>query len=323
MTILIHVANDHGYRTTTDLGEVPALLEDEKTNVWIDADERSEVLERFLHDCLELHGLVVEDIFSERLTPKVEDYGEYLYIVMHGVRRDAEDPESLGTVEADLVIGPNWVFTHHDLPMRSVEAVRDELARNPRALARGPAYLAHGVIDHLTDHYLPVMDRFDEEIDDLERDVVANPTPDLLQRLFGMKRSIQRLRRISMYQRDILQRLSRGEFERIPQSSLVFYRDVYDHFVRISDLAESYRELIGSGLEIYMSVTANRTNEIMKVLAIISTIMLPLTFIAGLYGMNFKHMPELDWRYGYPAALGLMAVVATLFVSWFRRRRWF
>jgi len=130
------------------------------------------------------------------------------------------------------------------------------------------------------------------------------------------------LRRLSLHQRDVLLRLSRGEFVRIPVEAQPFYRDVYDHFVRIADLADSYRELLTSALETYMSVTANRTNEIMKVLAIISTIMLPLTFVAGLYGMNFEHMPELHWIYGYPFALGLMVLISVLLLWFFRRRGW-
>lgn len=322
MSILVHVLDEQGYREQTDLDGVAELLCQEKSTVWIDAEGHDAAIEPFLQNALKLHPLVIEDIFSERMTPKIEDYGNHLYIVMHGVRRDAQETDSLGTVEVDVVIGRNWVFTHRTISMRSVEGMRDELRRNPRALGRGPAFLAHGLIDRLTDHYLPVVDRFDEEIDELETAVVECPTPELLPKLFAMKRSLQRLRRISVYQREILQRLSRGEFELIPDSALVFYRDIFDHFVRISDLADSYRELINASVDMYMSVMANRTNDIMKVLAIISTIMLPLTFIAGLYGMNFKHMPELDWRMGYPMALGLMGLVAALFIVYFRRKRW-
>jgi magnesium transporter len=322
MATLLHVVDDTGYRKLTGLDQAADVLAAPNTTVWIDSDERTDALEKLLLDTLGIHPLAVEDIFSDRLTPKIEDYGSFLYIVMHGVRRDGEDPESLGTAEIDVVIGPHWVFTHHSSASRSISAVQDELARNPRALRRGPAYLAHAVIDHLTDFYLPVVDRFQEDIDDLEKHVVENPTPDLLQHMFGLKRSLQRLRRLSVYQRDALQRLSRGEFDLIPERALPFYRDVYDQFVRVSDLADSYRELVGSALDIYMSVTANRTNDIMKVLALISTIMLPLTFIAGLYGMNFDHMPELHTRYGYPMALGLMVVVAIALMIWFRRRKW-
>jgi magnesium transporter len=323
MALVVHVLDDGGYRRLDgDVARLTEALRDERATIWIDADGHDEKLEALLRDTLGLHALAIEDIFGDRLTPKVEDYGDYLYLVMHGVRHDAVDPEQLGTIELDVVIGKNWVFTHHTLPMRSIDSLTDDLVRNPLAMRRGPAFVAHGLIDRLTDFYLPVVDRFEEEIDELEKRVVEDPTPGLLQHMFLLKRAIQRLRRISVYQREVLQRISRGEFELIPEKAQPFFRDVYDQFVRVSDLADSYRELVSAALQVYMSVTANKTNEIMKVLALISTVMLPLTFIAGIYGMNFEHMPELKWKYGYPVALGMMSVVASLLIWWFKRRRW-
>jgi magnesium transporter len=312
-----------GYRQTSDLGEVPALIARTDVCIWIDADGASEALTQMLQSALNLHPLVVEDIYSDRLTPKVEEFDGYLYVVMHGVQRDGADPDALCTIELDVVIGRSWVFTHHSMPMQTVDDLRNELSRNPRLLGRGAAFVAHALIDKLTDYYLPVVDRFDDEIEELEKEVVERPSTAVVPRIFALRRSIQRLRRVSVHQREVLQRMSRGEFESIPTAALPFYRDVYDHFVRIADLADSYREFVTAALETYMSVTANRTNEIMKVLAIISTIMLPLTFIAGLYGMNFEHMPELRWKWGYPFAIGLMLTVTCVLVWWFRRRGWF
>ncbi|MEI8254406.1 MAG: magnesium/cobalt transporter CorA [Deltaproteobacteria bacterium] len=323
MATVLHILDPAtGYRATGDLAEVPALLARKDLTVWIDADEHGPVVRDLLLEQLQIHPLVVEDIFSDRITPKVEEYETFLYIVMHGVHSDESPDETLTTIELDVVIGDNWVFTHHTQPMPTIDDLHAELKRNPRPLMRGPAWIAHSLIDHLTDYYLPVVDRFDDKIADLEKDVVERMAPDTVTRIFTLRRSIQHLRRLSVHQRDTLARLSRGEFERIPDAARPFYRDVFDHFVRIADLADSYRELLTSALETYMSVTANRTNEIMKVLAIISTIMLPLTFVAGLYGMNFDHMPELHWHYGYGFALGLMAAIAASFMWFFRRRGW-
>ncbi len=323
MAINIHVFDDQGHKIQDASTDVCALIKRPGTVVWIDTDENSAKVTEIMQTALGLHPLVVEDIFSEYGNPKIEEYPEYLYLVMHGVRRDAERPEDLGTVELDLVIGSNWILTHHDLPMRSIESLTADLTRNPRALQKGPAFVAHGLLDRLTEHYGPVVDRFEEEIDAIEHEVIENPTPPLLQKIFTLKRSLQRLRRISVYQRDTLQRLSRGEFDLIPEKALPFFRDVYDHFVRIADLADSYRELVTVALEIYMSVIANRTNDVMKTLALISTIMMPLTFIAGVYGMNFEAMPELKWKYGYPSTLFLMLTVALLLTAHFRRKKWF
>jgi magnesium transporter len=323
MAITIHVFDEQGHRLHEGPADIPALVAQPNTVLWIDTDESSAAVADLMQVALKMHALVVEDVFSNCMQPKIEEYPDYLYLVMHGVRRDADSPDNLNTVELDIVLGANWIFTHHEIPLRSIEGLSAELKRNPRALQKGPAFVAHGVLDRLTEHYLPVVDKFEEEIDIIEQQVIDNPTPVLLSKIFTLKRSLQSLRRISVYQRDTLQRLARGEFELIPEKALPFFRDVYDHFVRIADLADSYRELVSASLDIYMSVVANRTNEVMKTLALISTIMLPLTFIAGLYGMNFKFMPELQWRYGYPMALGLMSLVALLFSVHFYRKKWF
>jgi magnesium transporter len=326
MATAIHILDEQGYRVSADLAELPALFARPQATLWIDSDANQAALEPTLRDTLGIHPLAIEDIFASRLTPKVESYADYLYIVMHAVCDDApqhdEGRDGLQTIELDIVLGRNWVFTHHDGPNRSVDEVAADLKRNPIAMQRGAAFVAHALIDRLTDYYLPVVDRYEEEIDEVEKIIVESPTPMVLKRLFAMKRSLMRLRRISTYQRDLLMRLSRGESELIPQKALPFYRDVYDHFVRIADLADSYRELVTVSLEIYMSVVANRTNDVMKSLTLIATIMLPITFIAGVYGMNFEHMPELHWRYGYPFALLLMLAVALAFAWHFKRRRW-
>lgn len=322
MSVQVHIHDADGYRVQEGLAGLAEYLAKADTQVWIDTSVRTDELEATLRETFKLHPLMLEDIFCDAQVPKVEDYGEHLYVVLHGVSRDADKPELLHTAEIDIVLGRNWLFTHHAHGSRSIEEVVRELERTPRALTRGPAYLAHAIIDKLTDRYLPVLEHFQEDIDTIEKTVVEGPSGDMLGHIFSMKRSLQRLRRVAVYQRDILQRLSRGEFEIIPQPALVFYRDVYDHYVRISELADTYRELMTAALEVYLSVSANRTNDIMKVLAVISTVMLPLTFVAGVYGMNFKYMPELQWRYGYPFALGLMATITISLLYWFRRRGW-
>jgi magnesium transporter len=322
MTITILSADAAGLATTTDPTRVAALIAQPDTTVWIDADEESAAVQTLLCDTLGVHELTVEDIFTERIAPKIEEYPNFLYVVVHGVRTDPERAHETRTLEVDVVFGANWVFTHRTRPLAPLDELRAELARNPRALQRGAAFMAHAVIDHLIDCYTPVVDHIDEEIDALERSVVVAPSSAQLGHAFARKRGLQQLRRTAVYQRDILHRLSRGEFERVPPDVLPFFRDAYDQFVRVSDLVDSYRELLSSVIEVHVSVTANRTNDIMKVLTLISTVMLPLTFIAGLYGMNFEHMPELRWRYGYPMALGLMLVVVLVLLVYFRRRRW-
>jgi len=180
------------------------------------------------------------------------------------------------------------------------------------------------VLDQVVDYYSPVLDEFDERIDILEDDIftLKQPNNRILEEVMDMKRSVLRLRRISSKQMEVLYRMSRGEFPLVDQSMLPFYRDIYDHLVRVTDLAESYRDLISGALEAYLSVVSNRLNEIMKVLTIFSAIMLPLTFIAGVYGMNFENMPELQTRNGYYVVWIVMIVVASLMLGFFWKRGW-
>ncbi len=318
MPVTVHVFDGNGYSTRSGVADVPSLLA-AGARLWIDADSADGELADFLRDVLKLHPLAVEDILQDRPAPKIEDYGDYLYVVVHGLMPNGAD--ALDTVELDVVLTGQWIFTHHQKSI-AVEAVRTELARNPRALERGPAFVAHAILDHLVDYYLPVVDTFDDELDQLEAQVVSDPSRAVLQKIFRLKRALQRLRRVAIHQREVLHRLSRGEFDVIPEKALPFYRDVFDHFVRVADLADGYRDALSGALEAYLSTVSNRMNEVMKALTLIATVFLPLTFIVGVYGMNFDHMPELHWRWGYAATWGVMIVVAVSMVIWFRRRRW-
>ena len=291
--------------------------------IWIDLERQTPEANALLADVLKLHPLTIEDIWAERSRPKLDDFDAYLYIIVHGI--GAAKHDRLQTVEIDLVIGPNWLVTHDPAGLVS-DDVGTELDHSTRVMAKGIAWLAHAILDRAVDRYLPVIDQLDTEIEQLENEVLERAgTPrgrSVLLRILAFKRRLQELRRMSIHQREILLRLSRGEIDEIPADALPFYRDVYDHFLRINDLAEGYRDLVTSALDAYLSVQSNRMNEIMKTLTLMSTVMLPLTFIVGLYGMNFKHMPELDWVWGYPAAIGFMIAVATAILLWFRRRGW-
>jgi magnesium transporter len=313
---------DNGAAThTSDLSEMSAAVEAGKT-AWIDLGEHSPEADEFLAERLKLHALTIEDIWSDRAGPKVDPFPHYVYVCAHATaRRGAE----LVTCELDLVVGKTFVVTRDD-KSATTKALGEELTRSPRLLVRGPSWIAHAALDHLVDAFLPVIDGFDDDVELLEDDVLAKAgTPEgqaVLERILSLKRSLQALRRVAMHQREVLLRLSRGEFDVFAAEVLPYLRDVHDHIVRVGDLADSYRDLVTSALDAYLSVQSNRMNEVMKTLTLISTVMLPLTFIAGVYGMNFDRMPELRWAYGYPFALGLMATVAALALAWFRHRRW-
>jgi magnesium transporter len=204
--------------------------------------------------------------------------------------------------------------------------VATELERQPKLCHKGPAWIAHAVLDHAVDRYLPVIDQIDKEIATLEDEVLRRAGtklgPPVLRRILRFKRTLLELRRMSIHQREILLRLARGEFDEVPPELVPYFRDVYDHFLRVNDMIESYRDLVTSALEAYLSVQSNRMNEVMKTLTLIATVMLPITFIAGVYGMNFDNMPELHWKYGYAWAVGLMAAVTLGTLLYFRRKGW-
>ncbi len=310
------------YRVTQDPAEIHAAIEAKKP-IWVELQKKDHACDILLAKQLALHPLTIEDIWANRSQPKLEDYDEYLYIIVHGIAQ-AKKSGSIRLIELDIVIGPTWVVTHD--PEHIVDGVRSELDRTPKLLGRGPAWIAHAILDTAVDRYLPVVDNLDSQIEKLETDVLrtagTKQGPPILRKILAFKRLLLTLRRMSIHQREILLRLARGEFDEIPKEMMPFYRDVYDHFLRINDLVESYRDLVTSALEAYLSVQSNRMNEIMKTLTLMSTVMLPITFIAGVYGMNFDHMPELHTVWGYPAALGLMALVILISLVYFRRKGW-
>jgi magnesium transporter len=313
---------------TTNVTEIRAAIEGGK-KIWIDLEKQTHDADTLLSETLRLHPLTIEDIWHQGSQPKIDDYPSYLYVVVHGIGSASRN--KLALVEVDVVIGPTWLVTY-DRDGLVAGDLGAALVHAPRMLGKGVAWLAHAVLDRVVDRYLPVIDQLDLEIDDLENDVLEQAgTPRgkrVLARILAFKRMLQTLRRMSIHQREILLKLSRGEYDEIPPEALPFYRDVYDHFLRVQDITEGYRDLVASALDAYLSVQSNRMNEIVKALTLMSTVMLPLSFIAGVYGMNFKseqspyNMPELGWSFGYPYVLALMAVVAGGILLWFRRKGW-
>jgi magnesium transporter len=313
--------NDHVEEAGRE--QIPDLLKDEKVVFWANMEAPTEADDNELLNVFHFHPLTVEDCRANRHHPKVEEFPGYIYFIVHAVRTDAS-PDRFNTVELDGFLGPNYVVTYHHEKFPSIDKVKQTVRSSPVTCQRGAPFLMHAIIDSIVDDYLPVMDDFDEQINDLEDNIftLKRPNNEILEEILGLKRSVLRLRRISSKQLEVLYRMSHGQFELISGPVLPFYRDIYDHLVRVTDLAESYRDLISGSLEAYLSVVSNRLNEIMKVLTIFSAVMLPLTFIAGVYGMNFDNMPELHSRYGYYAVWVIMVAVTVGMLGLFWKRGW-
>jgi magnesium transporter len=320
--MLARVFEDDQIKTLTDAKSIRAAIE-AQLPIWIELEHQCNEGHALMLEVFNIHPLTIEDIYQKRSQPKLEDYRTYLYVIVHGI--EALKRGQINTIELDIVIGKTFVITH-DPTGQITKDVVDELMRDPSLLCKSPAWLAHSILDNAVDRYLPIVDQLDDDIEKLETDALTSAGtkqgPMVLRKILKYRRMLQNLRRMSIHQREILLRLSRGDFDEIPRDVVPFFRDVFDHFVRINDLFEGFRDSISSALEAYLSVQNNRMSEVMKTLTLISTVMLPLTFVVGLYGMNFKHMPELSWLYGYPFALGLMAVIAGSILFWFRGRGW-
>jgi magnesium transporter len=310
------------------VSDLPDLVADQNNVVWVDlrgeTGKQIEHVQQVLTTVFKFHYLTVEDTIEMRNQPKVEVFPDHLYFIVHGVRAAETSPTNFVTRELDGYLGSNYVVTFHVERFRSIRDVKQLVRSSPYAFQRGAAYLLHQILDRLVDNYMPLVDDFDDVIGQLEERVLVahRSNMDTLEAIMDLRRSVARLKRISTRQREVLYRMSHGEFPQIPKDILPFFRDVHDHLLRVTDLAENYRDLISGLVEIHFSVVTNRTNEVMKTLAVVSAIILPLSLIAGIYGMNFDYMPELRTRWGYFATIVGMVLLTIVLLVYFWRRGW-
>jgi magnesium transporter len=308
--------------------ELTKLLDDKSNVVWVDlrgeTPEQVQEANEVMLDVFGFHPLTVADCLITRRQPKVEAFENYLYFIVHAVKPGETTATNFATKELDGFLGDNFVVTFHVQRFLTIKRIKDQLRSSTFIMERGAAYLAHNILDEIVDLYMPVIDDYDRAISQLEERVVAmtRSNNDMLGQIMDLRRSVARLRRISARQLVVLYRISHGEFPQVPDSLLPFFRDVHDHLLRISDLSETYRDLVTGLFDIHLAVVGNRTNEIMKTLAVVSAIILPLTLIAGIYGMNFENMPEIRSVYGYFITLGVMALITLLLLLYFWRRGW-
>jgi magnesium transporter len=281
-----------------------------------------EVLEE-LNTCFRLHPLVLEDILNTDQRPKMEDYGDYLYIVLKTLFMAGNLGDEVESEQVSLILGRNFVLSFQEKENPLFEPIRERLRSGKGRLRKmGPDYLVHAVLDAIIDHYFVVLEKLGEKIEFLEEEVVIQPTPSTLQAAHQLKREMIFLRKAVWPLREVIDSLERGESYLIKESTVIYLRDIYDHTIQVIDNIETFRDMLSGMMDIYLSSISNRMNEIMKVLTLIATIFIPLTFIVGSYGMNFKYMPELSWPWGYPLVMALMLVVAIFMLIYFRRKKW-
>ncbi|NIM03503.1 magnesium/cobalt transporter CorA [bacterium] len=298
-------------------------LKDKPTVTWINIDgvHDIEIIEK-LGKRFDLHPLILEDIVNTGQRPKMEDFGSYIFVVLKMLYYDEKKKEIEGE-QVSLILGSNFVISFQEREGDVFNPIRDRI-RNAKGKIRkmGADYLAYGLIDATVDSYFLILEKIGEKIEGMEEELVTKPTPETLQTIHNLKRDTIFLRKSVWPLREVVSGLQRGDSALIGESTRVFLRDVYDHTIQVIDTIETFRDMVSGMLDIYLSSISNRMNEVMKLLTIIATIFIPLTFLAGIYGMNFKYMPELGWRWGYFVALSLMVFVGISMFIYFRRKRW-
>ncbi len=310
-----YMTPDRNLRRELGEQEIADALKTPGGLLWVDIEGDDEKDIGLLSGVFGFHRLAVDDCLGERINPpKVDVFENHIFIIIHGINYAAES-DIVRTSQVELFLGQNYVVSHHTSPVMSTREVVRLIEENGRPMMRGADFLVHEIADALIDNIIPTIDIMSEIADDIEEEAIHNPLPATLEAILRVKRSAMQLRRVMTPQRELFNRLSRREYAIISEEAQIYFRDIYDHLVRIEDLNQGIREIAVNALSIYMSSVANRQNETMKVLSIVAAIFLPLTLLAGIYGMNFDYMPELSWHWGYFMILGIMAL-AIIGITW-------
>ena len=300
------------------------VFKDKPTVTWINVEgvHKVEIIEK-LGECYGFHPLVLEDILNTDQRPKMEVYGDYIYIVLKMLY--GGDTNSLIKAEqVSLILGKNFVISFQEGKEGDVFNPVRERIRSGKGLIRkmGADYLAYSLLDTIVDNYFLILEKLGEKVELIEEELVTHPTTKTLQEIQKFKNEMIFVRRAVWPLREVISGMGRKESPLIKETTEIYLRDVYDHTVQVMDTIEIYREMLSGMLDIYLSSVSNRLNSVMKVLTIIATIFMPLTFIAGIYGMNFKYMPELEWRWGYPAIWLFVFIIGISMLIYFRKKKW-
>jgi magnesium transporter len=327
MMRLIYRKVDGSLDTSLGAGDIAGILSAGTGLLWVDfLDEPSEACARILGDVFRFHPLAIEDALQQSHVPKIDDWGGYLYVVLHAISFNPDADEMLSTLELDIFAGHNYVVTHRDGPIDPLERVWDDCAKDERVMGLGAGRLLYEIVDGIVESHMPVVDAIDEETERMEERILSSPGPATLPRILRIKRALMHLRRIVAPQRETLNRLARDEMAVIEPSQRIYFRDVYDHLVRLYDIVEGLRDLAAGSLDTYLSVINNRMNEVMKTFTLITTLFMPISFITGFFGMNFfsPESPPQSWtgRIVFGVICSAIVLIPCLMFIWLRRRRW-
>jgi magnesium transporter len=298
-------------------------LKDQPIITWINIDgvHKLDNIEK-VGKHLKIHPLVLEDIVHTGQRPKMEDFNDYLFVVLQMLQYNEKENETK-TEQVSIILGANYVISFQEDEGDVFDLIRERIRTDRGRIRRmGADYLAYSLLDAIVDNYFMVLEKIGEKIEDIEDELIKNPAQEVLHAIHSLKRELVFLRKSVWPLREVISRLERWDSHLIDKSMDIYLRDVYDHTIQVIDALETFRDMLSGMLDIYLSSVSNRMNEVMKVLTIIATIFIPLTLITGIYGMNFKYMPELDWSWGYPMVYIAMLIVSGVMLVYFRRKRW-
>ena len=323
----IYRASDGQVRTGLDSAEYGKAKADPGGLLWLDlSEEPVENCEPLLLETFGFHPLAVDDALKQTHNPKIDDWDDYLCIVLHAVAVAPSASGGIKTLELDLFLGAGYLVTYRSQPIVAVDTLWEDCQRDSRHLRKGEARLLYELMDRLASDYMLVVEQFDEAIDRIESQIFSNPGTEVLEQLFSLKRGLVHVRRIIAPQREVLNKLARGDYAMIQDEEQDFFRDVYDHLVRLHDITESLRDLAAGALDTYLSVVNNRMNDIMKTLTIITTLFMPISFLTGFFGMNFFEASGLfgSWTQtpAFVVALVIMSLLPATMLIWIRKRAW-
>ena len=321
----IYIEPDGSIQHDLSIEQMQAAAKKNDGLLWVSLEkvedqESTDILDGVFH----FHPLAIEDCLSTGLQlPKVDDFTSYIFLILHYLNLD-EISKEVEADELDLFLGNNYLVTcYHTEKMPVVDQAWVRVAKDERLRMKGPDYLCHAIIDMLVDAYIPLVDKLEDEIEFLEDEVMDKPQKQTLTRLIGLKHTSMILRRLISPEREVINRISRGDFSQISSAIRIYFQDVYDHIVRVQEMIDNIRDITTGALDIYLNSTSLKLNEIMKALTVISTIFLPLTFITGFYGMNFKFFPILDSQYGVYLVFGMSLGIVGGMLLYFKKRGWF
>jgi magnesium transporter len=296
---------------------------DKSSVTWLNIDgvHQPEIIEQ-IGKHFGIHPLVLEDIANTGQRPKMEDFDEYIFVALRMLRFDEKENETK-TEQVSIILGRGFAISFQEKEGDVFDTIRERLRNNKGKIRKmGADYLAYALIDAIVDNYFMILEKLGETIEDIEDKLVTIPTAETLRAIHDLKREMIFLRKSVWPLREVISRLERSESALIHKSTCIYLRDVYDHTIQVMDSVETFRDMLSGMLDIYLSSVSNRMNEVMKVLTVVATIFIPLTFLAGVYGMNFRYMPELGLTWSYPLVLILMFTLALLMVVYFRRKKW-